>query len=84
MLSGSLGVGLYSAKVPAPPVKNLGWIRIEWSNSPPLWSGVTALEGSTNLVDWYTVWSAQAQVGDIIVTLTNRPVCEFYRAYNSL
>jgi hypothetical protein len=59
-------------------------VTIAWSNIPPLWNGVTALEGSTNLVDWYTVWSSEAQLGDIVVRLTNRPPNEFYRAYNSL
>jgi hypothetical protein len=81
-----LGTLPIPAAAPVQPAKTTSMrsVTIAWSNMPPLWNGVTALEGSTNLVNWYTVWSAEAKVGDIVVTLSNRPTYEFYRAYNSL
>jgi hypothetical protein len=86
MLVASMAVGAGAVKLARPsPGKTLhNSVTITWSNRPPLWNGVTGLMGSTNLVDWYTVWSSEARLGNVVVVLTNRPECEFYQAYNSL
>ena len=66
------------------PAKDLNNHRVtlEWSNAPPLWTGVTGLEGSTNLTDWTELTNLPARLGLIRVTLSNRPPVEFYRAFN--
>lgn len=60
-------------------------ITLAWDNAPisPAESYQTGLEGTTNFTNWYEVarlpYTTQA-----VVTLSNRPSREFFRAFNCL
>lgn len=59
-------------------------IEISWSNQPIDFSSnyVTGIIGSTNLSDWYEV-ARVPYSAFVVISLTNRPAWEFFRAYNS-
>lgn len=66
-----------------PPVQRV--VVIAWSNQPSAAADryFSALEASTNLVNWAEV-ARLPYTAEITVTLTNRPTREFYRAYNGV
>lgn len=76
-------------KFTLPSLKSLGqgkdFVTLAWDNVPraDATNCVTGLECSTNLLTWKTV-VVMPYVEHVLVTLSNRPPYEFYRAYNAI
>lgn len=61
----------------------LSSITLAWTNVGACSGWATGLRGSTNLTDWYLVAKMPYREGQVVVTLSNRPPAEFYRAFNA-